>query len=163
MDFRLFLLRHSELLRPLLCWTIRVLVPAPFTKAIRMFGHAAREELATPIAPATAEGRERFFRQRQQRQQGPSQLPDERFQSASLAYRAPRFRALFRMWQQEGNPAIWAAQSGVLKDALERGEGRVEFVKLTHQYCHLSSLGRRFRAPRRRDRRAPGAAVHGLL
>jgi hypothetical protein len=29
------------------------------------------------------------------------------------------------MWQQEGNPAIWAAQSGVLKDALERGEGVV--------------------------------------
>jgi hypothetical protein len=88
MDFRLFLLRHWELLRPLVGWTIRVLVPEPFTKAIRMFGHAAREELATPIAPATAEGLERFFRERQQRQQGPSQLPDERFQSASLAYRA---------------------------------------------------------------------------
>ena len=43
------MLRHSELLRPLVGWTIRVLVPAPFTKAIRMFGHAAREELATPI------------------------------------------------------------------------------------------------------------------
>ena len=42
MDFRLFLLRHSELLRPLVGWTIRVLVPEPFTKAIRMFGHAAR-------------------------------------------------------------------------------------------------------------------------
>jgi len=115
-------------------------VPEPFTKAIRMFGHAAREELATPIAPATAEGLEWFFRERQLRQQGSSQPPDERFRSASLAYRAPRFRALFRIWLQDGNPAIWAAQSGVLKDALERGEGRVEFVKLTHQYCHLSSL-----------------------
>jgi hypothetical protein len=140
MDFRLFLLRDSELLRPLVGWTIRVLVPAPFTKAIRMFGHAAREELATPIAPATAEGLEWFFRERQLRQQGSSQPPDERFRSASLAFRAPRFQALFRMWQQAGNPAIWAAQSGVLKDALERGEGRVEFVTLTHQYCHLSSL-----------------------
>jgi hypothetical protein len=140
MDFRLFLLRHSELLRPLIGWTIRVLVPEPFTKAIRIFGHAAREELATPIAPETADGLESFFRERHQRQQGPSQLPNERFRSASLAYRAPRFRALFRMWQQEGNPAIWAAQSCVLKDALERGDGRVEFVKLTHQYFHLSSL-----------------------
>ncbi len=43
MDFRLFLLRHSELLRPLNGWTIRVLVPEPFAKAIRVFGHAARE------------------------------------------------------------------------------------------------------------------------
>jgi len=91
-------------------------VPEPFTKAIRMFGHAAREELATPIAPATAEGLEWFFRERQLRQQGSSQPPDERFRSASLAYRAPRFRALFRIWLQDGNPAIWAAQSGVLKE-----------------------------------------------
>jgi hypothetical protein len=50
MDFRLFLICHSELLRPLFGWTIRVLVPAPFAKAIRVFGHAARESLATPIA-----------------------------------------------------------------------------------------------------------------
>src|SRR3977135_769647 len=38
-----------------------------------------------------------------------------------------------------GQSGDWAAQSGVLKDALERGEGRVEFVELTHQYFHLSS------------------------
>ena len=140
MDFRLFLLRHSELLRPLYRWSIRVLVPEPFTRAIRVFGHAAREELATPIAPSTAEGLEWFFRERQRRQATTSEPTDERFRSTSLAYHAPRFRALFRIWQQEGNPAIWAAQSATLKDALERGEGRVEFVKLTHQYCHLSSL-----------------------
>ena len=36
MDFRLFLLRHSEVLRPLIRWTIRVLVPAPFARAIRV-------------------------------------------------------------------------------------------------------------------------------
>ena len=140
MDFRLFLLRHSELLRCLYRWTIRLLVPEPFTKAIRVFGHAAREELATPIAPSTAEGLEWFFHERQRRQATTSEPADERFRSASMSYRAPRFRALFRMWQQQGTPAIWAAQSATLKDALERGEGRVEFIKLTHQYCHLSSL-----------------------
>jgi hypothetical protein len=37
---------------------------------------------------------------------------------------------LHRAWQQEGDPAIWAAQSAVLRDALERGDGRVEFVRL---------------------------------
>jgi hypothetical protein len=57
-----------------------------------------------------------------------------------MAYRTPRFRALFRMWQQKGNGAIWEAQSGTLRDALERGSGRVETVQLTHQYCHLPSL-----------------------
>jgi hypothetical protein len=140
MDFRLFLLRHAEVLRGLYHWTVRVLVPAPCAHAIRVFGHAARETLATPIAPATAEGLQWFFRERQRRQDCPSQPPDERFRSAAMAYRAPRFRALFRIWQQEGDGAISAAQSFVLRDALQRGEGRVEFVKLTHQYCHLSSL-----------------------
>ena len=140
MDFRLFLLRHSELLRPLLGWTIRVLMPAPFADAIRVFGHAARETLAAPLEPATAEGLQWFFRERQRRQESPLQAPDDRFRSAAVAYRAPRFRALFRMWQQEGDAAVWAAQSVVLRDALQRGEGRVEFIKLTHQYFHLSSL-----------------------
>ena len=140
MDFRLFLLRHSELLRPLFRWTIRVLVAAPFAHAIRVFGHAAREELATPIVPATAEGLQWFFRERQRRQEGLSEPADDRFRSAMMAYRAPRFRALFRMWQQDGDSAISAAQSFTLRDALQRGEGRVEFVKLTHQYFHLSSL-----------------------
>jgi hypothetical protein len=56
------------------------------------------------------------------------------------AYRAPRFQALFRIWQQEGDPTISAAQSPCLRDALERHTGRVEFVPLSRQYLHLSSL-----------------------
>ena len=140
MDFRLFLLRHAEVLRPLIRWTIRVLVPEPFARAIRLFGHAAREALATPIEPSTAEGLRWFFAERQRRQQSPAERPDERFRSASLAYRAPRFRALFRRWQDDGDLAIWAAQSAVLRDALQRGAGRVEFVRLTRQYLHLAPL-----------------------
>jgi hypothetical protein len=80
------------------------------------------------------------FRDRQRRRDRPEDPADPQLKSLSLAYGAPRFRALFRAWQQGGDSAIWAAGSFVLRDALERGEGRVEFVKLTHQYCHLSSL-----------------------
>lgn len=137
MDFRLFLLRHAEVLRPLIQWTIRVLVPEPFARAIRLFGHAAREELATPITSAAAEGLVRFFDERQRRREGGSEPTDEHFRSATMAYRAPRFRALFRMWQQKGNSAIWEAQSVTLRDALQRGDGRIEFVRLTHQYEDL--------------------------
>jgi hypothetical protein len=140
MDFRLFLIRHSELLRPLHGWTIRVLVPEPFAKAIRVFGHAARESLATPIAPSTAEGIQSYFHERKRRQGAPPEPPSDGFRSATMAYRAPRFQALYRVWQQEGDPIIWAAQSATLKDALERREGRVEFVTLARQYLHLSSL-----------------------
>jgi hypothetical protein len=140
LDFRLFLFRHAEVLRALTRWTLRVLVPEPFAKAIRVFGLAARQELATPIAPATADELQWFFRERQRRQEGPPATKDDRFRRAVSAFRAPRFRVLYRLWLQEGDPVIWAAQSGVLKDALERQEGRVEFVQLSHQYLHLSSL-----------------------
>jgi len=140
MDFRLFLLWHSEVLRPLIRWTIRVLVPEPFARSVRVFGQAAREELATPIEASTAEGLRGFFVERQRRQQAPSEPADERFRSASLPYRAPKFGALFRRWQQDGDAAISAAQSPVLRDALQGGAGRVEFVKLTRQYLHLAPL-----------------------
>ena len=140
MDFRLFLIRHRELLRPLTPWTIRVLVPAPFAKAIPVFGHAARETLAMPITPAVAEGVRQYFHERKQRQETPSEPPDRDIRSAAQAYGTPRFQAMFRVWQQEGDPTIWAGQSVSLKDALERHTGRVEFVRLSRQYLHLSSL-----------------------
>lgn len=82
MDFRLFLIRHSELLRPLTGWTIRVLVPEPFAKAVRVFGHAARETLATPIALSVAEGLQSHFHERKRLQEQPSAAPDDRFRSA---------------------------------------------------------------------------------
>jgi hypothetical protein len=140
MDFRLFLLRHGELLRALVRWTIRVLVPEPFARAIRQFGHAAREQLATPIPPASAEELEWFFNERRRRNDAASEPADDRFRQAVSICRAPRFRALYRFWQEEGNRAIWAAQSHTLRDALARQEGRVEFVRLAHQYFHLASL-----------------------
>src|SRR5207247_10549928 len=84
MDFRLFLLRHSELLRPLVGWTIRVLVPTPFAHAIRVFGHAARETLATPIEPCTAESLRWYFQERQPCLEPASQLRDERFREAAV-------------------------------------------------------------------------------
>jgi len=139
-DFRLFLLGHAELIRALTRWTIRVLVPQPFAKAIRVFGHAAREELATPIASMTAEELQWYFRERQRREETPSLPKDDRFRKACSAFRAPRFRVLYRVWRQVGDPAIWAAQSPVLRDALAWKTGRVEFVQLAHQYLHLASL-----------------------
>jgi hypothetical protein len=140
MDFRLFLLRHAEVLRALRRWTIRVLVPSPFARAVTLFGHAAREQLATPLPPSAVEDLEWFFAERRRRQDQLSQSVSERFRNAAMMFRAPQFQALNRAWQQDGNPVLWSARSVVLRDALQRGDGRVEFVPLTRQYCHLSSL-----------------------
>ena len=101
---------------------------------------AAREELATPIHPSAAEELRWYFREWQQPSEPRAAADNEDFRHATSAFRVPRFRALYRMWEQEGDLMIWAAQSGVLKNSLERQDGRVEFVQLPHQYLHLSSL-----------------------
>jgi hypothetical protein len=139
-DFRLFLFKNAELLRALPQWTIRVLVPQPFTKAIRRFGQAAREELAMPLSLSQSQELQWWFRERQHQHKDAMSGDDERARSAAAMCRSPRFRVLYRLWHQHGDPAIWSAQSAVLRDALERQTGRVEFVRLSHQYLHLSSL-----------------------
>ncbi len=142
-DFRRFLGRHAELLMRFHQWIIRVLVPQPFAPAITRFGHAARETLATPLVPSVADELRWFFPQRQRRQQDPqagAPQDDPRFGADCFAFRSPRYRALFRLWQQIGHLAIWNAQMPHLRDALERQKARVEFVRLSHQYLHLSRL-----------------------
>ena len=142
-DFRLFLGRHAQLLKHLHKWIIRVLVPQPFAPAITRFGHAAREELATPLKPNTADELRWFFPERQRRQQHPDEsapIDDKRFRGDCVAFRPPRYRMLHRLWQLMGDLAICNAQSPLLHDALDRGQARVEFVRLSHQYLHLSRI-----------------------
>lgn len=142
-DFRLFLGRHAELLTHVAGWTIRVLVPQPFAPAIARFGHAARDELATPISNGSFEELHWYFPERQRRQQDPragAPADDQRYGSDCFMFRTARFRVLYRLWQQIGNDAIWNACSTTLKDALARGAGHVEFVRLSHQYLHLARL-----------------------
>ena len=55
-------------------------------------------------------------------------------------YRSARFRTLFRLWQERGDYALGNARSVTLHDALARGQGKVEFVRLSRQYLHLSRL-----------------------
>jgi len=55
-------------------------------------------------------------------------------------YGRMRVRALRRTWEQEGNSALWSAQSHTLRDHLQTGRGRLEFVTLNRQYLQLSQL-----------------------
>ena len=139
-DFRVFLYTHAEILRPLPQWTIRVLVPQPFVESIPRFAHAAREELATPLSLSQSQELQWWCRERHRRPADGISPDPERARVAAATFRSPRFRVLDRLWQQHGDPVIWSAQSAVLRDALERQTGRVEFLPLSHQYLHLSSL-----------------------
>lgn len=139
-DFRVFLQRHAALLGLLRRWTIQVLVPQPMAAAIPRFGQAARNELATPLRLSMAQELEWYFHERQRHEQAPDVAEEDRFRRARAAFSAPRYRVLYRAWQRHGDSVVWATTSHVLRDALERKEGRVEFIQLSHQYMHLSSL-----------------------
>jgi hypothetical protein len=140
MDFRLFLLRHAEVLRSLPEFTVRLLIPRRFRKATALYRYAFRDELAMPLEPATAEQLERYFRERQQAPGHLTEPADEDLAKAFRKFGAARFKALYRVWQREGDRAIWRAQSFILRDALARGTGRLECVELSRQYLQLTSL-----------------------
>jgi hypothetical protein len=140
MAFRVFLIRHAELLRSLHQWTIRVLFPQPFARGMPRFGHAAREALATPINPDSRAELLWYFGERRASPRTRVPTDEARLNNAAQVYRPPRFRALYRAWLHQGDTVVWAAASAVLKDKLERREGRFELVPLSRQYLHLSSL-----------------------
>jgi hypothetical protein len=139
-DFRLFLCRYGELLRALPEWTIRLLTPTSLRKAMPMYLHAVREECASPLAPAVVEELRWYFHLRRDLEATAAARSDMRFRLATASFRAPRFRALHRAWEQQGDTVLWATQSHVLRDKLARGVARVEAVELAHQYLHLSGL-----------------------
>jgi hypothetical protein len=65
---------------------------------------------------------------------------DERFYRAREAFSAPRFKALYRVWKQDGEAVLAACTSPGLDDAVAAGTGRVETLELGHRYGHLSPL-----------------------
>lgn len=138
--FRMFLFRHADLLGSVRQWTIRLLVPRPFRKAIALYRYAVRDELATPLTPASVDELESVFRHRAGTAGATRPAPDFDLATAKRKFAAARFRARYRMWQVDPSMALWGVQSSSLRDQLARGEGRIEFMELPHQYLRLASL-----------------------
>ncbi len=139
-DFRMFLFRHAELLRALHEWTVRVLIPRRFRKAVALYRRAFQDEFARPLDLSTANRLPAYFREHQNNGGHLSQPNDEELARAFRRFGAVRFSWLYRAWLSDGDRALWAAPSGTLRDALARGDGRLECVELSHQYLQLSSL-----------------------
>ena len=135
-DFRAFLERHAELLRALRTWTIRLLVPRHFARVLGVYRAAFREQLAMPLRPTNLDDLRWYFHARQ----APSRSSEERFDQAARAFRAPRFRALYRAWLERGEPVLDATLSAVLADKIERQVGQLECHVLPHHYLDLSPL-----------------------
>lgn len=136
-EFRAFLERHSELLRTLKPWTLRLIVPRHLAPVAPRYHAAFREQLATPLRPSNVDDLRWYFRARRD---GWREDDRERFDHAMRAFSAPRFRALYRAWLERGEPVLDATLSTVVSDKLERGLGQVEWQVLPHDYGQLLPL-----------------------
>jgi len=153
MDFRVFILRHLELLNALGFWTIRVL-----GHARDAYSRAAHELLATPLTLSHRDELESFFRQPDAPAPGTSPAELSRWRATRRAFRGARFAALRRYWIAEGSRSIYLATSPISRDAMACGRGRVEFVTMPHDYGHLLALAR---LGVRRKRKNEGDEAHG--
>ena len=140
MAFRVFLLRHGDLLPAVLEWTIRVLLPRRVRKAAALYRYALRDAFMNRVMPADAEKLDWYFRVRRGDIVFPA--PDRRWTAATIAhtYAAARFEALYRLWLERGDRAFWPVQSVGVRDQLLRGQARLEFAELHHQYLQLTPL-----------------------
>jgi hypothetical protein len=158
MNFRMFILRHLELLNALGFWTIRVLFPGPLATSMEAYRKAAYELLTKPLTPSKTDELAWFLRQPQSLALDASAADQTRMQAARTAFRSPRFAAIRRHWIAEGSRAVFLAASPVARDTLERRRASVECVVLPHNYEHLFALARRVTRRKGRDRgdEAPG-------
>jgi hypothetical protein len=139
-EFRLFMLRHADLLKWLYEWTVRILIPRRFRKAAALYRYAVRDVVMTHLTPMQLEELDWYFRLRRGHLVCPSPDPDLTLTSAARKFGSARFEALHRMWEREGDAALRAVQHPKLRDQIERGDGRVEFVELSRQYLQLTPL-----------------------
>lgn len=135
-DFRAYLERHAELWRALPRWTLRLLVPQHFRAKASAFERAFREQIGTPLRPAVIDELRWWCAERARGQREAT----ERFDLAERGFRAPRFQAVYRAWQQRGDRVLEALISPISADALACGRAQLETVVLTRGYLHLLPL-----------------------
>ena len=142
MDFRVFILRHLELLNALGFWTIRVLFPHSLNRSRDVYAKAAYELLRTPLTLSERDDLTWFLRQQDVLAPNASAEEAARWRAARRTFRGARSVALRGHWIAEGDRAIYLAASPISRDTMSRGRGNVECVELTHDYAHLLAIAR---------------------
>jgi hypothetical protein len=145
-DLRAFVQRHADLLGSVPGWTVRFVLP-PHLAILRPSVEAAvRDELASPISATALTELRWYFEQRLDRRSARDSVDPDRFRRTQGALGSKRWRVLFRRWLADGDAALKVASSSLLRDALARGDGKVECEVLCHPYRHLSPLASLVRA-----------------
>jgi hypothetical protein len=139
-DFRQFLIRHLALLRFVRTWTVRLLVPRRFRKAVALYKAALREELWTPMNPSITKKLETYF---PECQAGGGHLSDrddryirEEFRKQGML----KIQALYRAWRRHGDGVLWQAHSTTLRDDHSHGCSAIEVELLNCQYLQLTGM-----------------------
>ena len=139
-DFRSFLDRHSELLRALPHWRLRLLIPQHLARCEALYLNVVREELLTPMRLGTVDELKWFFEEKSRPTVAGTPCDADRYLSAARAFCGPRFESLYRRWQDRGDAALAALSSPTLADAITRGKGEVETHVLSHSYFRLQYM-----------------------
>jgi hypothetical protein len=140
-DFRVFLERHAALVRALSAWTLRIVVPPQFPDIAQRAKQVVWNQLLTPLRTEVLDELRWYFEQlRSHPTPSRSDDLDERFYEAREAFSAPRFKALYRAWKQDGEPSLASAGSRAISDAVNAGAGHIETLELGHRYGHLAPL-----------------------
>jgi hypothetical protein len=139
--FRHFLQGHAALLRAVPEWTLRLVFPRPLDRLYDAYQTVIREELETPLHPATIGELKWYFEHRQQTSRGPVHPQTQAFLDVGAnVFGTPRFTLLYRCWLKQGDAAFEAVSSPAIAEALSAGTARVECLVLPHTYRHLSPL-----------------------
>jgi hypothetical protein len=165
MDFRVFVLRHLELLNALGFWTIRVLFLRSLNRSRDAYAKAAYELLGMPLTLSERDDLTWFLRQQDALAPNVSAAEAARWRAARRAFRGARFVALRRHWIAQGDRAIYLAASPISRDTLSRGRGHIDCAELPHDYGHLFALARLgvCRSGQNEGDEAPGSAVPPAL
>jgi hypothetical protein len=137
-DFRQFLIRHHSLFLNLHTWTVRLLVPRRFRKAVALYKAALREQLWTPLDPSVSKALEAYFRERKELG-GHVGEPADRFIAREFKRQGmAKIAALYRAWRREGDVVLWWSSSTSLRDERMHGCSVCEVQDLNAQYLQLT-------------------------
>lgn len=145
-DLRAFVQRHADLLGSVPMWTLRFVLPSHLAILRPSVEAAVRDELATPVSAVALTELRWYFEQRRDRRAARESVDPDRFRRTQGAFASKRWRVLFRRWSSDGDAALKAASSSLLRDALARGDGKIGCEVLRHSYRHLSPLASLVRA-----------------
>jgi hypothetical protein len=139
--FRHFLQGHASLLHLVPTWTLRLVFPQPLDRVYDAYQKVIREELETPLHPATIGELKWYFEHRRAVvDQVPHPLTQGFLERGSEVFGTPRFTLLYRRWLKHGDAVFDALSSPAIAEAMNAGTGGVECVVLPHAYRHLSPL-----------------------